>query len=279
MRGPRLVLAVLMLGALVLTLLDLRPGAGSRLDGLRAGVEDALTPARRTVATGVGSAGRALGGLPRIGGDRAVQELQRENDDLRRRLLERDGLEAQRRQVAELLALRDAGSYTTVLSEVVGVGAFQPFERTVTLDVGRRDGVSAGQAVTSGRGLVGRTARVAERTSVVVLLDDPAFSVGARLNSAPRSFGVARGRRPRGMEFSLVEMPAGSVLRPGDALVTAGSDTFVPGLPVGRLTTVDPGTGVRSATVQPYADLVGLDLLQVVVDGPRREPRVPLPAR
>jgi len=265
----------------VLAVVD-RGGASSPLAALRRGADTVFGPVQRSVGGAAGSAGRALGALPRIGSYRADNErLQRENDELRTRLLQQEGTQAQGQELAQLLALKQAGDYTSVLARVVGYGGFQPFEQTVTLDVGRGDGVQEGQTVTAGRGLVGRTVQVGERTTVVALLTDPTFSVGVRLNTAPRSFGLARGQGQRALGFRLVELADGAALQVGAALVTAGSDTFVAGLPVGRVSSVESASGgsVRTATVQPYVDLGGLDLVQVVTEGPRTAARVPAPPR
>lgn len=274
MRPPRLrlLLALLVLTAFTLTVLDVRAGYGSPFDVLRRGVDTTLGPLQRAG----GAVVRALPGGESSGD---VQRLQRENDDLRRRLIALDGAQAQYDELTQLLKLKDAGSYTTVLARVVGFGAATPFERTLTLDVGTRDGVRKDQTVTSGRGLVGRTVRVGPDTCVVALLTDPTVSIGVRLNAAPRSFGLTTGRGRAGLVLSLVEPGGSAALQVGDALVTAGSDTFVPGVPVGRVTAVGPaGSGVvPTATVEPYADLGALDLLQVVVQGSRTEPRVPIP--
>ncbi len=271
MRDPRLrlLLAVLVLTAFTLTALDARAG-GSPFDVLRRGVDSALGPLQHAA----GAATRALPG----GGSGDSGRLRRENDELRSRLLALQGAQAQGEELSRLLGLKDAGGLTTVLARVVGVGASTPFETTVTLDVGSRDGVRDGQTVTSGRGLVGRTVRVGPSTCVVALLTDPTVTVGARLNAAPRSFALATGTG-RALSLALVEPGDGAVLRVGDAVVTAGSDTFVPGVPLGRVTAVAPtGQGVvPTATLAPYADLGALDLLQVVVAGPRSAPRIPVP--
>ncbi len=280
MRGPRLrlLLVLLVLTAFTLTVLDVR-GRGP-FDALRRGADTVFGPAQRAVGGVARSAGSALGDLPRLGEYRADNErLERENEDLRRRLVEQEGLQATGEQLRELLQQKDANSWTTVLARVVGYGAYQPFTETLTLDVGERDGVRVDQTVTSGLGLVGRTVRVGPETSTVALLTDPTFSVGARLGRAPRSFGVARGEGARELSFRLVELSRGRGLAVGDALVTVGSDTFAAGVPVGRVSEVDAqasGT-VRTATVTPFVDLGGLDLLQVVVEGPRTTPRVPVP--
>jgi rod shape-determining protein MreC len=65
---------------------------------------------------------------------------------------------------------------------------------------------------------------------------------------------------------------------PGDRLVTFGSqgDTpYVAGVPVGEVLSVQgtPGSQTRTAVVAPYADFTSLDLVGVVVEPPRSDPR------
>lgn len=279
MRGPRLLLGVLVLTAFTVTALDARAG-GSPLDSARRGADTVFGPAQRVVGGAADRAAGALAGLGSTGADRATaRRLQQDNDDLRRRLLQMQGLEATGAQLADLMKQKDEGTYTTVLARVVGYGSFQPFDSTLTVDAGSRDGLRPGQTVTSGRGLVGRTVRVGPDTSVVALLTDPTFGVGTRLNRAPQSFGLTSGTGRGPMRFELVDLAEDGGLRIGDDLVTAGSDTFAPGVPVGRVTRVAPRSSgtVPSADVQPYADLGALDLLQVITEGPRSTPRVAIP--
>lgn len=281
MRGSRLrlLLVVLVLAALTVTALDSRQGS-SPLDAARRGADAVFGPAQRTAGGAAHRVTDAVGGLGSSGAERArTQRLQQENDDLRRRLLQGPGLQATRAELDDLLKLKDEGTYTSVLARVVGYGAFQPFDSTVTVDAGSRDGLRPGQTVASGRGLVGRTLRVGTDTCVVALLTDPTFSVGTRLNRAPQSFGLTSGAGRGAMRFELVDLAQDGALQVGDDLVTAGSDTFVPGVPVGRITRVAPRAGgtVATADVTPYADLAALDLLQVITEGPRSTPRVALP--
>ena len=271
MRGPRLrlLLTLLLLTACTATVLDARTSSGSPFQALRTAAATVVGPAQRTV-------GDAAQALPGRGSSNRLAQLQRDNDQLRQQLITLQGAQAQSDELAQLLHLRDEGSFTSVLARVIGYGAATPFENTVTLDVGSRDGVRPDQTVTSGRGLVGRTVQVGPDTSLVALLTDPTVTVGSRLNAAPRSLGLATGSG-RQLSFTLLAGGDGAALQAGDA----GSDTFVPGVPVGHVTAVAAaGTGdstAPTATLEPYADLSSLDLLQVVVDGPRTEARVALP--
>ncbi len=212
--------------------------------------------------------GAAVRALPSVGGSGDSEELRRDNEALRRRVLELEGRQAQAAELDALQRLAGAAGWRTLVAHVVGYGGSAPFERTVVLDAGTRRGLRDDLTVTTGLGLVGRTVRCGPDTCRVALVTDPTVTVGVRLNDAPRSFGLLTGTG-RGARLALVEGADPGVLRPGAAVVTAGSDTFVPGVPVGRLTDVVPApTGaVPTAGLAPYADLTALDLVQVVVPG------------
>ncbi|MCW2620624.1 MAG: rod shape-determining protein MreC [Frankiales bacterium] len=277
MRGPRArqLLVVLLLLAITLTALDARGDDTGPLGALRRGSDTVFGPVQGAFGGAVNRVADSLGSL----GDSNSADLRRQNDDLRRQVIELQGAAGTQQELADLLRLKDQGSYTTVLARLVGYGTFQPFASTVTIDAGSVDGIKADMTVVNGRGLVGKVVRVGPRTSTVSLLTDPVFSVGARLSGAAGSFGLATGNGDGGLQLRLVELPGGGQLNLGDALVTTGSTTFAPGVPVGRITHVDTGASgqARTATVEPYVDLGSLDLLQVIVDGPRTEPRVAIP--
>lgn len=269
MRGPRLLLVLLLLTAFTLTALDARSGNSSPFDALRRGADAALGPAQRAL----GGATRSVGKL--VGGDSDEQaELRAENARLRAELRRTDDLRRRVAQLDALLALKDYGSYTMVPARVTAVGSTFGFESTVTLDAGSSDGIAPGQTVVDGSGLVGRTLRVGPFTSTVLLLTDPGSTVGARL-TREGTVALATGTGD-GLELALVER--GGVAE-GDALLTTGSDTYVPGVPVGRIDSVEAGGGalVTTARVTPYADLASVDLVGVVTEPPRSTPRVPLP--
>jgi len=265
-RGPRLLLVLLLLTAFTLTALDARSGSGSPFGALRRGVDSVLGPAQQ-----------ALGGaVTRVSGvfddeSTADARLLEENARLQAELRRTDDLRRRVRELDELLRLRDYGSYPMVPARVSARGSAFGFESTVTIDAGSGDGIEPGQTVVDGDGLLGRTVRVGPFTSTVLLLTDPGFTVGARLDRQG-TVGLATGTGD-GLQFALVE---GGRLTEGDALLTTGSDTFVPGVPVGRVTSVDTGRVVSTAQVEPFVDVTALDLVGVVTEPPRSTPRVPL---
>jgi rod shape-determining protein MreC len=276
-RQTRLLLVLLLLTAFTLTTLDVRAGSGSPLDPVRRGADAVLGPPVRALGGVARTVGGALSGLSRLGGysDDRVR-LSEENARLRAQLAASEGQARRLAELDALMGLKDFGTYTLVPGRVAGVGSSFGFAHTVTVDVGSNDGVRPGQTVVSGDGLVGRTTRVGPFTSTVVLLLDPGFTVGSRLQREG-TIGFARGAGwARPMTYQQVE---GGRVQPGDVLLTTGSETFVPGVPVGRVEEVDPSASavVRTATVRPFVDVTALDLVGVVVDGPRDTPRVPIP--
>ena len=75
-------------------------------------------------------------------------------------------------------------------------------------------------------------------------------------------------------------------VKKGDRLVTFGSSRptspFVPGVPVGQVVRVDPSGGdlTRTVYVRPFVSFTKLDLVGVVVEPPREDPRdTVLPAK
>lgn len=279
MRGPslRLLLVLLVLTAFTLTAVDYRAGEGSPFDALRRGSDTVFGPAQRTVGGAARSVGNALGGLPRLGRyQEDNRRLEQENARLRALLRETDGLRRTDAELKKLLKLRAVGQYAVVPARVVSVGSALGFEWTATIDAGSRDGLKPGQTVLTGDGLVGRTKRVSPFTAVVVLVVDPTFTVGARLQRLG-GVGLASGLGSGGMQYELIDQDA--QVRAGDVLATTQSDTFVPDVPVGRVTQVTGGarTLTRTTRVDPFVDVSSLDLVGVVVGPARTAPRTPVP--
>ena len=77
------------------------------------------------------------------------------------------------------------------------------------------------------------------------------------------------------MEFQLLDPFA--QIRTGDRLVSFGvrGGIYVPGLPLGTITDISgsPGQLTRVATVVPFVDVNALDLVGVIIDPPRTNPR------
>ena len=209
------------------------------------------------------------------GQDEAAR-LKQQNQELKRRL--RTGaLDRHRAQeLDDLLHLAGAGRYKIVPARVIAIGTAQTFSWTVTLDAGSRDGLRPDMTVLNGDGLVGRVKTVGPSTATVLLAVDPESSVGVRLESTMEvGFTTGHGAHH---DLDLQLLDGQSTVERGDRLVTFGSQgdmPYVPGVPVGSVVSVTgtPGSQTRSAVVSPYVDFTSLDLVGVVVEPPRADPR------
>jgi rod shape-determining protein MreC len=255
----------------------------------RLGVDSPLGTARRTVASAVAPVQDALGAMAQpvrdfaadgaAARDRRVVALEAEVDRLRAEArtvaVDRD----RAAQLDALLGLVSAGQYPTVPAQVIAVGSAEQSERTVTIDAGSSDGVGIDMTVLNGDGLVGRVLAVTASTATVQLVVDPSAQVGVRMAGSAQ-LGLARGGAVEG-ERDVLGFELLDPLEPmteGTAIVTFGSPDgrpFVPGVPIGVLRSVDGAYGAtpRTATVVPYVDFSSLDLVGVVVEPPRTDPR------
>ena len=146
-----------------------------------------------------------------------VEELQRENDRLRRLLGFIEG--ETRRSVAARVIAEDATSWF----------------RTIEINRGYEDGVLVGLPVVDAAGLVGRVVRSTAHTARVLLITDASSAV-AVLVQDQRIRGVCRGQGGTlGLDFALVQDP----IQVGDGVITSGLGGIFPkGLVVGYVRSV-----------------------------------------
>jgi rod shape-determining protein MreC len=272
-RRLRLTLVLLILTAFTLTALDNSAARTGPLAALRRGIDTVFGPVESVVGGGASALGRALGGIPRLGSYQSDnRRLQREIDGLNGRLAAQAGLQCQVDQLHQLMHLVDVTGFSTIPARVVAVGPAGGFEWTAVIDAGSADGVRPSQTVVTGAGLVGRTTEVSAHTAHVLLIADPEFTVGGSLAQVA-SIGFAHGNGSRPMTYSLASTRA--LVRKGDVLLTTGSDTYAAGVPIGTVTAVAPDANAisRTATVVPFVDVASLDLVGVITNAARTQPR------
>ncbi|NUS13897.1 MAG: rod shape-determining protein MreC [Streptomyces sp.] len=282
-KESRLLLVLLVVIAFALITVDIRGGENSPLDRPRQAAESVFGPVENAVSGVVDPVGNAVDAV-RDSGDRSstISRLERENAALKQQLGSKDITRNRAQELDKLLKTAGAGQYTIKGAQVIAIGAAQGFSWTVTIDAGSSDGITRDMTVINGDGLVGRVTTVGSSTSTVLLANDPDFTVGTRLEGS-MELGFASGQGDRPMRVQLLNGKA--AVHKGDRLVTFGSEKdkpFVPGVPVGKVIGVDPSGGnlTKTLQVQPYVGFTRLDVVGVVVVGPRTDPRDSvLPAR
>lgn len=275
-RESRLLLVLLIAIAFALITVDIRGGEDSPVDGARQAAATVFGPVENGVSSAVDPIGNAIGAV-RDSGDRhdRIAELTRQNAALKAKLGSDDRNRSRVRQLDSMLKSAGAGQYGIKGAEVIGIGAAQGFSWTVTIDAGANDGIKRDMTVLNGDGLVGRVTTVGPGTATVLLANDPDFTVGTRMEKTDElGFATGQGDRP----LSVQMLNGKAEIKKGDRLVTFGSQKdkpFVPGVPVGEVVRVDPSGGdlTRNIYIKPYVGFTKLDIVGVVVEAPREDPR------
>lgn len=265
-RRPRRLLGVLVALTLVLLGLDV---AGSPVgEQVRALGSTVFGPAQRILS---------------IAPADELAALERENVRLRAELAQRERQLGELAQLGGLLGAHPALEGDLVAARVVATETDLSGGRTVTLDVGHRDGVVADSTVVAAAGLVGRVVSVGPWTCDVQVLGSGGSVVGVRVGEAGTLGAVGPGsaathaRRPPGsLSLDLVEPGTPAVGDEVSTLGSVGNRPYVAGVPLGRVVAVDPGRGAvtRSATVVPHVDLDALDVVAVVVPSAGRDEKL-----
>ncbi|MEU8650152.1 rod shape-determining protein MreC [Streptomyces sp. NPDC048737] len=275
-RESRLLLVLLIAVAFALITVDIRGGEDSPVDGARQAAAAAFGPIEDGVASAVDPVGDAVSAV-RDSGERhdRLAALEKENAALKAKLGSDDRNRSRLAQLDKILKTAGAGQYGIKGAEVIAIGAAQGFSWTVTVDVGANDGIRRDMTVLNGDGLVGRVTTVGPNTATVLLASDPDFTVGTRMEASDE-LGFASGQGDRPLRVELLNGKA--EVKKGDRLVTFGSQAdkpFVPGVPVGVVSRVDPSGGdlTRTLYVTPYVSFTKLDIVGVVVEAPKKDPR------
>lgn len=275
-RESRLLLVLLIAIAFALITVDIRGGEDSPVDGARQAAATVFGPVENGVAAGVDPLGNAIGAV-RDSDERhnRITALEQDNAALKAKLGSDDRARSRVRQLDDMLKTAGRGQYGLKGAEVIAIGAAQGFSWTVTIDAGRQDGIERDMTVLNGDGLVGRVTTVGPRTSTVLLATDPDFTVGTRLEKTDE-LGFASGRGNGPLAVQLLNGKAD--VKKGDRMVTFGSQAdkpFVPGVPVGEVIRVDPAGGdlTRTVHIRPYVGFTKLDIVGIVVQPPREDPR------
>lgn len=275
-RESRLLLVLLVAIAFALITVDIRGGEQSPLDGARHAAASAFGPVENGVSRVVDPVGNAVGAV-RDSGRRhdRISTLEHQNEALKAKLGSSDRNRTRAAELDKILKTAGTGQYAIKGAQVIAIGSAQGFSWTITIDAGSRDGIARDMTVLNGDGLVGRVTTVGPSTSTVLLAADPDFTVGTRMEKT-NEIGFANGQGVRSLRVQLLNGRAN--IKKGDRLVTFGSSKdkpFVPGVPVGRVVRVEPFNGdlTRTLQVRPYVAFSQLDIVGVVVQPPREDPR------
>jgi rod shape-determining protein MreC len=270
----RLLLISLIVTSLLLITLDLR--GVQVLDGLRSGSQTAVSPFQSVAATVFRPVGNFFSDITHLGRTRGeIEKLKAENEKLRQNLINRRNADSELSQLKSVLDLAGTAKYKIVNAKVISLGSTSSFTQTISIDAGTNDGVKENMTVITGLGLVGVVKAAYPDSALVQLASDPAFRVGARV-AGSQQIGILSGQGTSKGVLQLLDNQTN--LKVGDVILARGSQNnrpFVPGVPIGEVTSVDNAAGAvtQTADVKLYANFSALSVVAVVVGSPKSDPR------
>jgi rod shape-determining protein MreC len=270
----RLLLVLLLVSSLFLITLDLR---GVNLaSSVRSGIATAFSPLESIASKIFSPIGNFTSDLKNFNqSKKKIEQLTKENDLLKSTQILDEDTVGQLSQLRNVLDLAGRGGYKVVAAKVINRGSSATFKQTITIDAGKKSGVDINMTVISDSGLVGVVKSVTSNSAIVLLMSDPTFKIGVRI-AGTQSIGVISGQG--GSTYLLQLLDATGEIKKGDVLVARGSQDgkpFVPGVPVGTVTTVQS----NASSITQNADVVGISNLErigvvaVVTSPPKNDPR------
>jgi rod shape-determining protein MreC len=264
----------LLVSSLFLITLDLR---GVNLaSGIRSGVSTVISPVENLFTKVFSPVGNFASDVRNFGqSKKQITELNKQIDLLKAKQVLDEDMVSQLNQLRNVLDLAGSGGYQVVAARVINRGSTETFKETMTIDVGSRSGITKNMTVISESGLVGVVKSVTSNSSIVLLMSDPTFKVGVRI-AGTQSIGVVSGQG--GSTYLLQLLDATGEIKEGDALVargSAGDRPFVPGVPVGIVTTVSSNASsiTQNADVESSANLEKITVVAVVTAATKGDPR------
>lgn len=258
-RGNRLIIALAVGGALVVA------GSLGWLTPVRWAYDHTVIPIGRGLSSfgsGTHSFLAELGQIGRLQSDN--KRLNSENSSLRVRLASNAELARENELLRQQLGLNVATNRRQIAAHIV---AYQPdsYRQFVTLNRGRNDGLSVGQAATSGGVLIGILTEVNTSTAKILLVSDPVFRMAAR-DQASGATGIVQGQLGTGLVMN--EIGQTDIVKPGDTIVTSGLGGKIPeGIIIGQVQAIRSETNgiFQSADVMSDIKPTGLSIIFVVV--------------
>ena len=183
------------------------------------------------------------------------RSLRHENEQLkidllvqRAELQRMDTLVEENRRLRSLFEGVEGQEFEYRYAELVQVD-LDPFSHKVLINRGAKDGVTSGQAVIDGTGVMGQVEDVHPHFSSVRLISDPNHALPVQINrTGLRTVAFGMGETAR---LSLNSIPREADVREDDLIVTSGlGDRFPPGYPVAKVTRIDREEGLSFAQLE-----------------------------
>lgn len=163
------------------------------------------------------------------------EKLAAKNKELEQSLKEIENIKTENETLKEYLGLTEKYSnYKTIPGDVINKD-ISNYSRTITLNVGSKDGVKKDMTVIAEEGLVGHVISVTDSTAKVQTLIDPASSVSCMLSTTKEAI-VCKGTLEDKSTLKAMYIPTEASVIQGDTIQTSGLGGLYPkGLQIGTI--------------------------------------------
>lgn len=228
------------------------------IERLRVAVTDVVAPALSVVSEPVVTFVESFHGLRTLRTLKADNiRLEEDNQRLQQWYEVALKFQAENKSLHDLLNVKADPSLTFVTTRIVADpgGAFV---KSVLLPVGEKDNIRKGNAVMSGRGLIGRVTEAGGHSSRVLLVTDLNSRIPVVIQNT-RTKAILAGKN--GDLLQLERLPLDSGLTVGSRVVTSGDGgQLPPDVPIGTIVSV----GKAGVFVKPLSDIDSITWVQVV---------------
>jgi rod shape-determining protein MreC len=193
-----------------------------------------------------------------------VTDLKRENEEIRetnaKLMLQISRLREfgiVNKELKKLLAFKDTTGFPLIPANIVS-RSLSMTQNTITLNVGKKEGVLPGMPVINDKGFIGIVNSISEDFSIARTLNN----VDLRLTVMDERSRVNGILKWTGEELIIINIPNTFDVEAGDRIITSDVSSIVPiPIPVGIVEEFRPGeTGVFSyIRVKPFADLAPVE--------------------
>lgn len=205
--------------------------------------------------------------LPRRELLREIDNLRRENQQLKEQQIQTSAISRENEQLRYMLGWQRQVPWKLKLANVVMRDPAN-WWRSVQIDLGSRDGIQTNQPVLTPEGLVGRVSSVSFVSSQVILIGDPNCRISAFVDNPTHDMGVITPGGP--LDSSVVQLSylaSDANLKPGQEVKTSGlGGVFPRGILIGKIVevqSVEYGLAT-AASVKLNANLGGLEQVWVL---------------
>ena len=193
-----------------------------------------------------------------------IEELQKENNSLKRQLAEAKIEKEQLDQLEELSQLLNyeytKKEFKIVSADVTSLDGAN-WTNVFTINIGSEMGVEVG----NGMGLVGKIQDTGKGWSKVTSIIDDNSKVSFKLARDSKQLGVVAGNAMG--EVSGYMLDSGSLVSQGDTIITSGLGTYPEGLEIGTVQDVayNSNTLLKEVTVEPAVNFKSLEKVSVIL--------------